>query len=44
MAIHNIDETSFPLYGIAAVNETLLVCGGGGGAAKTGVKNAIVSH
>lgn len=37
----SIDETSFPLYGIKAITSNLLVCAGGGGAAKTGVKNAI---
>ena len=38
----NLDQTSFPLYGIQSIDKELFVAGGGGGAAKTGVKNAIV--
>lgn len=41
MTSKNIDETSFPLYAIQALNANLLVTCGGGGAAKTGVRNAI---
>lgn len=38
----NLDQTSFPLYGIQSIDKELFVAAGGGGAAKTGVKNAIV--
>ena len=38
----NLDQASFPLYGIQSIDKELFVAGGGGGAAKTGVKNAIV--
>lgn len=42
MTTYNLDETSFPLYGIQAINASMFVVAGGGGSAKTGVKNAIV--
>ena len=43
MTTINIDATSFPLFGIKAINSNLFVTGGGGGAARTGVNNSIVS-
>lgn len=43
MTAKNLDQNSFPLYAIHAINANYFVCAGGGGAAKTGVKNAIVS-
>ena len=42
MTTVNLDQTSFPLFGIQSINHELFVVAGGGGAAKTGVKNAIV--
>ncbi|XP_057314490.1 prolactin regulatory element-binding protein-like [Hydractinia symbiolongicarpus] len=41
MTTYNLDETSFPLYGIQAINASMFVVAGGGGSAKTGVKNAV---
>lgn len=43
MTAKNLDQNSFPVYAIHAINANYFVCAGGGGAAKTGVKNAIVS-
>lgn len=43
MTTIKVDETSFPLYAVHALNSTHLVTCGGGGAAKCGVNNAIVS-
>jgi len=43
MTAKNLDQNTFPLYAIYAINHNYFVCAGGGGAAKTGVKNAIVS-
>ena len=37
-----LGQASCPLYGIQSIDKELFVAGGGGGAAKTGVKNAIV--
>ena len=42
MATYNLDKTSFPLYALQSINDELFITCGGGGAAKTGVKNAIV--
>ena len=43
MTAKNLDQNTFPLYAIHAINHNYFVCAGGGGAAKTGVNNAIVS-
>lgn len=37
-------RVEFPLYGITVLSPKHLLVGGGGGAAKTGVKNGFVSH
>lgn len=44
MTAKNLDQNSFPIYAIQSINDKYFVCAGGGGAAKTGVKNAIVSY
>ncbi|XP_066930827.1 guanine nucleotide-exchange factor SEC12-like [Clytia hemisphaerica] len=41
MTTKNLDQNTFPLYAIHAINPNYFVCAGGGGAAKTGVNNAI---
>uniref|UniRef100_T2M4K1 Prolactin regulatory element-binding protein n=1 Tax=Hydra vulgaris TaxID=6087 RepID=T2M4K1_HYDVU len=41
MATYNLDQTSFPLYSLQSINDELFITCGGGGAAKTGVKNSI---
>ena len=43
MSTIKLDKTAFPLYAIVPLNSELFVAAGGGGAAKTGIKNAIVS-
>lgn len=41
MTAKNLDQNDFPIYAIHAINHNYFICAGGGGAAKTGIKNAI---
>ena len=43
MSFTTLDETNFPLYAVNVLDRNHFVIGGGGGAAKTGVPNAMVS-
>jgi len=44
MSTIKLDKTAFPLYAIVPLNSELFVAAGGGGAAKTGIKNAIIVY
>ena len=37
-------STDFPIYSIGCISEDVFYVAGGGGKAKTGIPNAIVSH
>ena len=41
--VEPVNRTEFPLYTISCVGDRYIILGGGGGGAKTGVKNKFVS-
>jgi prolactin regulatory element-binding protein len=43
MAFTTLDTTNFPLYAVDVLDQSHFLVAGGGGAAKTGVPNCMVS-
>ena len=44
MTCKNLAKTTYPLYAVNVLEQDHFLIAGGGGSAKTGVPNALVSH